>query len=61
MSVADRRRLIEAAQALAKTNSPSIIHYENMLLAIAKVYAADTGTECDCVIRVKKNAAKEPT
>lgn len=59
MSVVNRRLLLEAAQALAKTNQPSIEHYENMVHAIAKVYSDDTGMECDCVIRVKKKPDNE--
>lgn len=51
MSVATRRKLIEAAQALAKTNAPTIEHYQALLLAVAQLYTADTDMECECVIR----------
>lgn len=51
MNVVTRRKLLEAAQALAKTNAPTIEHYQVLLLAVAQVYAADTGMQCECVIR----------
>lgn len=58
MNIALRRRLIETAQALAKSNAPTLEHYENMLNAVADIFADDTSIKCECVIRTKKREAK---
>jgi hypothetical protein len=50
MSVVARRKLIEAAQHLAKTNAPTNEHYRVLLDAVAEVYAADSGIDCQCIL-----------
>jgi len=52
--IANRRELIEAAQALAKTNAPLPEHYVAMINALVKVYKDDTGMSCECILRVKE-------
>jgi hypothetical protein len=54
-AMANRRELIEAAQALAKTNAPLPEHYGAMIDALLKVYRDDTGMSCECILRVKEN------
>jgi len=52
--IANRRELIEAAQALAKTNAPDKEHYLRVTLALANVYSDDIGAPGECILR-KKN------
>lgn len=45
-----RRQLLEAANALVKTNAPELEHYEALLAAVASVCFYDTSTPCKCVL-----------
>jgi hypothetical protein len=56
--VANRRKLVEAAQALAKTSQPTEAHYHALTTAFAQVFANDTGFECECVIRLAAQQAE---
>jgi hypothetical protein len=57
--VANRRKLIEAAQALAKTSQPTEAHYHALTTAFAQVFTDDTGFKCECVIRLAAQQAGE--
>lgn len=58
-SVVTRRRVIEAATELARTNTVSIEAYEKALTAIGQQFSEDFGVNCKVTIVVDKQALAE--
>jgi hypothetical protein len=55
-SVVTRRRVIETAQALARTNTISVEAYEAHLTAVGQQFSEDFGVDCKVIISVDKAA-----
>ena len=57
-TVADRRILAEAVQALVKTNAPTGDHYEAICRALEKVAANDFGAPIKVVLQADFSKVK---
>lgn len=55
-SVVTRRKVIEAATELARTNTVSVEAYEKALTAIGQQFSEDFGVDCKVTIVVDKAA-----
>lgn len=55
-SVVTRRRVLEAADKLAKVSEVSIEVYEEMLTAVGQQFSEDFGVDCKVVIQIDKSA-----
>lgn len=58
-SVVTRRRVLEAANKLAKSNVLSIEVYEEILTAVGQQFSEDFGVDCKVTIVVDKKALAE--
>lgn len=55
-SVVTRRRVIETAQVLARTNTVSVEAYEAHLTAVGQQFSEDFGVDCKVTITCDKAA-----
>lgn len=55
-SVVTRRRVIETAQALARTNTISVEAYEAHLTAVGQQFSEDFGVDCKVIISCDREA-----
>lgn len=59
MSAANRRKLLEAADALAKTSQPDIEHYRAVAQSLAQVMTDDIGVECTVSVKMPANQLQQ--
>lgn len=55
-SVVTRRRVLEAADKLAKSSEVTVEIYEDMLNAVGQQFSEDFGVDCKVVIQIDKGA-----
>lgn len=56
VSAVTRRRVIEAANKLARTNTVSVEAYEELLTAVGQQFSEDFGVDCKVIISCDKGA-----
>lgn len=56
VSAVTRRRVIEAANKLARTNTISVEAYEELLTAVGQQFSEDFGVDCKVIISCDKAA-----
>ncbi|NOV28147.1 hypothetical protein E5S69_32200 [Cupriavidus necator] len=58
-AIAERRELMEATQALVKTNAPTAEHYDRLMAALSAVATHDIGRPIKAVLAIPRNARDE--
>ncbi|WP_250481862.1 hypothetical protein [Caballeronia sp. NCTM5] len=56
--IANKRALLESANALVKTNQPTIEHLSAVADALARVASDLIGAECTALLRVRRGAVE---